>query len=77
MYISVRAQCPACGTTQMISVAEDAPDREVIPCEACAQPLSTVGKLHAQIAQEEIGLGADDLSDNHVPVGGPPFGETT
>jgi DNA-directed RNA polymerase subunit RPC12/RpoP len=68
--------CSSCGGVTSIAVAEDGDEREVIQCANCGAPVSTVGKAHAVIAQQAAGIGADELSDDHVPLGGPPFGET-
>ena len=73
----VGLKCGSCGRSQEFQVAEDLDDTVILSCQSCGKPITTVGKVHAQVAQEAIGLGADDLSDDHVPLGGPPFGETT
>jgi hypothetical protein len=69
--------CSACGEVNSISVSEAGDETELVRCARCRNAITSVGKLHAAAAQEAIGLGADDLSDDHVPPGGPPFGETT
>jgi hypothetical protein len=73
----VRIDCSFCGNACNLLVPEMADEQEVIHCGACGKPMTTTGKLHAMVAQQALGLGVDDLSDDHVPVGGAPFGETT
>ncbi len=77
MKNAMTMRCDKCGAENRINLDESTPDHEKIACSACGHALATVGQLHAKIAQEALGLGADDLSDDHVPLGGPPFGETT
>ena len=73
----VSLTCPACGKADRFLVPERADESEVIRCAHCGEPVSTIGKAHALVAQQAAGIGPDELSDDHVPLGGPPFGETT
>ncbi len=69
--------CPHCQTVNEVSVAEDADDHTPVACTACGHRIATVGQLHAEIARQAAGIGGGDLADDHVPLGGPPFGSTT
>ena len=73
----VALECKNCGAENRIAVGDSDPEDEAVACWRCGAPLSTKGKLHARLAQEAAGIGADELRDDHVPLGGPPFGETT
>lgn len=66
----VKVECPQCERTNGVRVSEEAAEQEVVRCGFCGQPMATIGQLHAQVAQEAIGLGATDLRDDHVPVDG-------
>lgn len=77
MSNTVSLMCPNCGVNATAAVAEDAADGATVHCSACGGQLATFEQLHAQVAREGLGLGTDDLTDDHVPVGGYPFGETT
>jgi DNA-directed RNA polymerase subunit RPC12/RpoP len=70
-------RCSHCGVLNKVLVPETAPETGKIRCANCGMSIATFGQAHAKLAQEALGLGADELSDDHVPVGGPPFGETT
>lgn len=70
-------ECPHCSTTNEVVVHELGNEDEVVKCSNCGHALSTVSKLHAKIAQEAAGIGPGELADDHVPLGGPPFGSTT
>lgn len=73
----VSLTCPSCGAAGRFSIPEGGDEAEVIRCGNCGEPVSTVGKAHAIVAQQAAGIGQDELSDDHIPPGGPPFGETT
>ena len=74
---AVALTCLACSRESRFAVPEQADEAEVIRCPHCGEPVSTVGKVHALVAQQAAGIGASELDDDHVPRGGPPFGETT
>ena len=66
----VERRCTLCDTVVRVTVSENSRDGLTVPCPSCGAPLATVAELHAQIAQEALGLGATDLRDDHVPVDG-------
>lgn len=73
----VTVDCPHCGARNDVVVSEMADDHDTVQCHACGHRLASVGQLHAKVAQEAAGIGGGDLADDHVPLGGPPFGSTT
>jgi hypothetical protein len=77
MENTIDLRCSHCGALNRPLVPEEAPETGNISCVICGQTLATIGQVHAKVAQEALGLGVDELSDDHVPVGGPPFAETT
>lgn len=66
----IDCQCSACGAANRFTVAESGDEREVLRCGTCGNGIATVAQLHARIAQQALGLGATELRDDHVPVGG-------
>lgn len=70
MENEIERRCGSCGNIVKLAVREDAEEQRAVSCPSCGQPIATVGELHAQVAQEALGLGATDLRDDHVPVGG-------
>lgn len=70
MENEARLTCERCGNSAVLSIAEDTPEHDVVACPSCGAGLATVGQLHAQVAQQALGLGATDLRDDHVPVDG-------
>lgn len=70
MENSITIRCENCGGASSVCVPEDGVETDRISCPACGRRVATVGQLHAQVAQEALGLGATDLRDDHVPVDG-------
>ncbi|MBJ3786740.1 hypothetical protein [Devosia sediminis] len=77
MNNQITLACPHCGADNQVVVEDDADELTKIACSACGHTVSTIGQVHAKIAQQAAGIGASELADDHVPLGGPPFGETT
>ncbi|QYO77763.1 hypothetical protein [Devosia salina] len=77
MKNQIKTKCPHCGIENRIDVAERADELLTISCSTCGKTISTIGQARAIIAQQAAGIGAGELADDHVPLGGPPFGETT
>jgi len=74
MHNTIEVRCPACGMAAKVTVEERAGEHDPVPCPACGARLALAGELQARIAQQALGLGATELRDDHVPVGGA-FGE--
>ena len=70
MNNQIACKCSACGTDNTFLIEEGANETLVMHCANCDAGIATVGQLHARIAQQALGLGATDLRDDHVPVGG-------
>lgn len=66
----VESTCRACGAANAFLIAEAADEAEMLHCAACGAGVASVGQLHAEIAQQALGLGATELRDDHVPVDG-------
>lgn len=77
MHNRITLACPHCSAPNEVIVSEGADNLEAVQCQVCGQILATIGQLHAKIAQQAAGIGNSDLADDHVPLGGPPFGSTT
>lgn len=73
----ITLNCPHCDARNDILVGEAADDHDMIKCQRCGYNLASIGQLHAKLAQQAAGIGNSDLADDHVPLGGPPFGSTT
>ncbi len=57
--------CASCGGVTRVEVEQGGEEKDVIQCAECGAPISTVGKTQDIVAQQEAGLGADELSDDH------------
>lgn len=77
MENAVALQCPHCNLRNHIKVNKSAVDTDVVKCTSCGKTITSVGKVHAHFAQQAAGIGASERADDHVPLGGLPFGSTT
>ena len=73
----ITVNCPHCEERNEIHLGELVDDHHIVQCIQCGKAIATVGQLHAKLAQQAAGIGDGDLADDHVPLGGPPFGSTT
>lgn len=77
MQNKIALNCHRCGALNDLTVSDCADEFDDCPCHSCGVSLATMGQLRAKIAQQAAGIGSSELADDHVPLGGPPFGSTT